>query len=162
MWFRQTFAACRSASLSTGSKALPVTAVGLPQLRRGHTPARLHQRGRADRAHPPPIGEPPEPPRIAPALVRPPGMTCSNRSRTGTRWRNPHRRLSSISAFPGKHCHVSDTAGTAADDPGCVRPWRTTAVHHAPTVATLAGRPILHPRSPSPATNPLVWHPQRT
>jgi len=48
-----------------------------------------------------PIGEPPEPPRIAPALVRPPGMTRSNRSRTGTRWRNPHRRLSSISASPG-------------------------------------------------------------
>lgn len=41
---------------------------------------------------------------------RPPGMISCNRGRTGTRWRNRHRSSSSISAFPGKHCHWSDTA----------------------------------------------------
>jgi len=51
------------------------------------------------------IGEPAAPPRIARPADRPPGMICSNHCRTGTRWRNPHRNSSSISAFPGKHRH---------------------------------------------------------
>ena len=86
----------------------------------------------------------------------PPGVTCSNRSRTGTRWPKPNRSLSSISAFPGTRystrrvCGRQSQACRATAHRG--RSSRAVSAHPA---TGLAGRPIQLPdRPPQPQPRP--------